>query len=313
MGLLKKVFTRKPKRRRGKTAKISKLNTPYRQRPFRNSKKLHRSRSLPVVPYASRLKDNKSSHKFKLIMATILSLLIIIFSIYGIFFSNYFHVEKFIIEEQGTVIDDYQKMRAILTSVLDQNIILLSEEGLILKIKQNHPELEKIVIRKIFPDTIKIEYEKFPTAANLINIVNGIQKRFLLDSQGFIVEENIEQFDLPYIYLATETPLTVRENFLSTTEKSAKTLTYILNSIYLFEEKFGIKILHADYLPIEREIHLDTEKYFTVMIDMQKNLNRQIEKLKKALPKLDIYNTPLLYIDLRISGTDTEKVIYKTK
>ena len=47
------------------------------------------------------------------------------------------------------------------------------------------------------------------------------------------------------------------------------------------------------------------------MIDLEKDLLRQIEKLKKALPKLDIYNEPLLYIDLRISGTNTEKVIFK--
>lgn len=307
------LFKRKPKKRQGKSSSISKLRSPYRQKTLPETRKLRKSRSLPIVPYASRIKDSKVSHRFKMVMATILSLGILFFSIYAIFFSDYFKVEEFIISEQGTVIDDYQKMRSILSKLLDQNLIFVSDKNLRTEIMANHPEIEKIAIKKIFPKTIKIEYKKYPTAANLVNVVNGIQKRFLLDSQGFLVEENMEQFDLPYVYLTTETPLNVRENFLSDQRKSAEQLTYILNSIYLFEEKFGIKILRADFQPIEREIHLQTEKYFTVLIDMQKNLNRQIEKLKKALPKIDIYNTPLQYIDLRISGTDTEKVIYKTK
>ncbi len=74
-----------------------------------------------------------------------------------------------------------------------------------------------------------------------------------------------------------------------------------------------MKIIDAEYLVREREVHLRTEKNFIVWIDMEKDLNIQLDKLKKVLGKLNIYNTPLEYIDLRISGTDNEKVIFKRR
>jgi len=307
------VFFRKKENRNGKTSQISKLRSPYRQKTIQEPKRRKKAKMLPTIPFSPRIGKKGMSHKAKLLFATIMSTGIAIFLIYTVFFSPYFEIENFIIEEKGTVIDDYQKMRTILGNLIGKNIFLINESDLKAEILSFHPEIENIKIVKSLPKTVKIEYEKYPTIANLVNLVNGIQKRFLLDSQGFLVEENMEQLDLPYIYLKTTAPLEVRQSFLGDASNSEEKLAFIVNSIHLFEEKFGIKVLYADFLPVEREVHLQTEKYFTVMIDMQKNLNRQIDKLKKALSKLDIYNTPLQYIDLRISGTDTEKVIFKKK
>jgi cell division septal protein FtsQ len=308
------LFRRKNKKKQGKNSQISNLRSPYRQKNISLSRKFKKSKSLPTLPYSSRMKKEPGfSHRFKVILTYILSLGIAIYGTYALLFSDFFNIQNFIIEEKGTIIEDYQKMKTILSELLEKNLILVDDYELKNKIQQFHPEMAKIKIVKIFPKTIKIEYEKYPTVANLVNIVEGIQKRFLLDSQGFITEENSDQLDLPYIYLSTKNALNVRESFLENPKKSAEKLKYILDSIYLFEEKFIIKVLYAEFLPVEREVHLRTEKYFDVLIDMQKNLNRQIEKLQKAHPTIDMYNMPLLYIDLRISGTDTEKVIYKRK
>ena len=37
----------------------------------------------------------------------------------------------------------------------------------------------------------------------------------------------------------------------------------------------------------------------------------KFKKLKKSLVKLDIYTATLEYIDLRIAGTNGDKIIYK--
>jgi hypothetical protein len=307
-------FFSRNKKKQGKSSRISKLISPYRQRAIPDTSRYKKARSLPTIPYASRLKsDSGFGHRFKTVVSIILSLGIIIYGTYAVFFSDFFLIDNYVIEEKGTIMEDYQKMRSILTQIMGKNIVLLNENDLITEIKNFHPEMAKIRVVKLFPKTVKIEYEKYPTVANLVNIVDGIQKRFLLDSQGFILEENTEQLNLPYIYFKTKTPLFVRQNFLEGPQKSMERLKYILDSIYLFEEKFSIKVLYAEFLPVEREIHLRTEKYFDVLIDMQKNLNRQIEKLQRAHPILDMYNMNLTYIDLRISGTDTEKVIFKRK
>lgn len=316
MGLFKRV--KKAKKNHispGTSAKISQFRSPYRKDsltlPERKTRR--KTRSYAVAGPETKFRKKPDSGKIKIFLAVALSAALLFFGVYAIFFSDWLLVENFRIEEEGTLIEDYQKMRTILQKLLDQNILLVNEEQLISEIRLNHPEIDKIKIKKILPDTIKIEYTKFPTAANIVNIVAGIQKKFLTDSQGFLIEENMEQLDLPHIYIETSEPLEVRHTLLPDAARSRERLAYIISAINLFEEKFGIKVLYADFKQREREVHLYTEKYFYVMIDMEKDIVRQIEKLKKALPKLDIYSLPLVYIDLRISGKDTEKVIYKIK
>ena len=43
------------------------------------------------------------------------------------------------------------------------------------------------------------------------------------------------------------------------------------------------------------------------------SLDEQFDKLKKGLPRLNIYEIDLLYIDLRISGINGEKIIFKRR
>ena len=47
--------------------------------------------------------------------------------------------------------------------------------------------------------------------------------------------------------------------------------------------------------------------------DIQIPFEKQFLKLKKAMTTLDIYKTPLFYIDVRVSGANGEKVIFKRK
>lgn len=299
----------------GSSSKISQLNSPYRKTviaPRGKTARKNRKTSLAGVHPAS-LKNKAQINRGKALLATLLSIGIIVYGIYAIFFSDFFLINNFIVEEEGTIIDNNREINTVLQKAIDKNLVLLDGKELINEIKAVHPEIETVAVKKIFPSTVKIEYKKYPTVANLVNIVEGVQKKFLVDSQGFLVEENTEHPDLPHIYYETGEFLEVRKSFLGDPGQSQKRLTQIVNAIKLFEEKFAMKILYASYNRKEREVHLQTEKYFTVMMDLEKDLNRQIEKLKKALPKLDIYNEPLVYIDLRISGTNTEKVIYKRK
>ena len=74
-----------------------------------------------------------------------------------------------------------------------------------------------------------------------------------------------------------------------------------------------MQVLEIDYLRRARELHLLTERYFYVWLDLSQDLDKQLLKLKKALNELNIYEADLDYIDLRISGQNGEKVIYKLK
>jgi cell division septal protein FtsQ len=306
-------FSKKKKKKEGQYSNISKLKSPYlKKAPFsKKSRFVTESRMAKMLPPARLQKP--PSNRWKKIAALILAAGIIGYGVYAFFFSDYFLVRKYKVEEKGTVIETNDIINTVLSSRIGQNLSLLSEDSIMKDIRTVQPEINKLRIRKIFPDTLVAEYEKYPTAANITNIVGGVQKKFLVDSQGFLTEENTDNPNLPYIKMETAKPLEVRTTFLPDTKKSAERLTYIINAINLYEEKFGMKILYAQIKLREREVHLYTEKYFFVMLDMEKDLGVQLEKLKKALPKLDIYTVPLLYIDLRISGSDFEKVIFKRK
>jgi len=305
-------FNKKKKKKEGQFSNIAKLDSPYlKKAPFpKKSKFITESRKARMLPPA-RIKPR--SNRWKKVLAAILATGIVGFIIYAFFFADYFVVRNYKVEEKGTIIESNDTINGILASRIGQNLTLLNEEKIVDEIHAAQPEINNINIKKVFPDTIIAEYEKYPTVANITNIVNGIQKTFLVDSQGFLTEENTDNPNLPYIKVETANPMEVRNTFLSDAKTSTERLTYILNAINLFEEKFGMKILYAQLKLREREVHLYTEKYFYVMLDMEKDLGTQLEKLKKALPKLDIYTVPLLYIDLRISGSDFEKVIYKRK
>jgi len=310
MALFKKKKTTKRN-----TRKISKLNSPYRKLltpPKRKIRHKKRRKRVSAILLPKKRKSTKSN-KGKIVLAIILSVGIISYGIYAIFFSNFFIIESYSIEEEGVFIEDNESLNNIVQRTLGKNLVLLNETEIKSEIKKINPEINKINIIKIFPRSIKIEYEKYPTVANLVNIVDIVQKKFLVDNQGFLVEEDIEEPNLPHIYYKTDKFLKVRNNFLNNKKRSKKRLTQIIQSIDLFEEKFAMKILFAKYKQKEREVHLETEKHFYIIIDLEKDINRQLEKLKKALPKLDIYNENLVYIDLRISGTNTGKVIYKRR
>lgn len=109
---------------------------------------------------------------------------------------------------------------------------------------------------------------------------------------------------------------TVRKTDFALNEKliDADMLKTLLQTTKDFEGKFNMQVLEIHYLKQARELHLLTERYFTIWIDLTQDTNIQLAKLKKALGNnFNIYEMDLDYVDLRISGQNGEKVIYKLK
>ena len=298
--------TKRGERLAGKSSKISELRTPYIKKPLFSGKFFKRGKRKKILVMPTR--QPKSSGKAKKILTLLILLALTAGLIWLIGFSHFFDVKSWEVVEDGTKITTDENVNKLMQSQKSKNLIFIDENALTTAVKKLHPEVKKIVIKKLFPTKIRVEIEKYPIVANIVNVVQGIQKKFQIDSQGFLAEENIENPELPYIKIFQNEVFQIHTFPIDTTK-----LNYILNTIYNFKEKFAIKVLNAEYFVRERELHLQTEKNFMVMLDMEKPFMPQLDKLKKALPKLNIYNTPLEYIDLRISGTDTEKVIFKRK
>lgn len=302
------LFSSKSKKRIGTKSKITELHSPYLsfkkpKSPF--FKKNRRAKKNNLIIRPARLGMPGKGQKALIVC---FAFAVVSGLIYLLFFSHFFDLRVVEIFEDGARAGNSSPVWSFLEALKTKNILFIQEKPLDDSLKSLYPEIKQLKIKKILPQKLRIEIEKFPIIANIINVVSSVQKKYLINSFGLLTQENIENHDLPYIKIDSA------EVFpLHTVIIPQEQLDYIMKAVQLFEEKFGMKVLNAYYLSREREVHLLTEKYFTVWIDMGKALQPQMEKLKKALPKVDIYKIPLQYIDLRISGTDNEKVIYKKR
>jgi len=252
---------------------------------------------------------SKIPKKAKKIMILLGTISILFLSIKTIFFSDYFLIKTIQISTEN---QDQNQIGSNLSEAIEiyknKNILFAKKEDIIAKIQETYPEIEEIKINKDLPSTLIIEFTEYPLAANITNISNNSTKKFIINSIGYSIKENSDDPTLPYIKIKTDSPINT-ENIALDPQK----LQYILGAISYFEEKFGMKIIESEYKVISRELHLRTEKYFYIWLDIQKPFEDQLKKLKKALVKLNIYEESLEYIDLRISGENGEKIIYKRR
>jgi hypothetical protein len=287
--------------KRSKLRKLGKAKYAYSRTPNLSGTRRRRGKKL-----VSKL-DSKTTKKIK-VVAIILVIILATSSItYYLFFSGSFTLEKIKttqegLEEKSTLFEPYFK------DMRGKNLVLINTKEIREEIQAKHPEFENITIKKVYPNEIHIEINKYPATANVINIVGEIQAKHIVNSVGLSVQKNTENPNLPYIKIESDEPLNTENPLLEQDE-----LEYIVGAIDFYEDKLGMKIFDAEFLKKAREIHLKTEKYFYIWMDTQKKYEDQILKLKKVVPKLDIQNLPLEYIDLRISEISGDKIIYKKR
>lgn len=257
---------------------------------------------------------------------------------YFVWFSGYFKITKIYVQYE-----EFQNENSDILGYFDalkgKNYLFTDPAEKKTDIQKAHPEISNIIIQKIFPDTIKISFTEFPITANVESIVNGKSiEKVLINSVGMAIYHDTENPNLPYIKMITTAEIedtipppaeVPGENSTppapivppaptQPTEKplpviSQEYLTYMLSATKSFEERFGMKITELQLLPQARELRFKTEKNFEIWLDIQIPFEKQFLKLKKAMTTLDIYKTPLFYIDLRVSGANGEKVIFKRK
>lgn len=294
---------------------IAKNKSPYLGKTiFPKLKKRQKvKRTSALIQPPGRLKPNNFS-LLKKILIGLLSVFIIAGLSYFAFFTDFFLINEYHIYDDEIEITNNLPLNDLITdSLSNQNLLLYDDQYLKTAILEQNPEYQNIYINKVFPRTVEVELEKYPQAANILNEVRtpeglNLVKKFIINTNGMIIKENEENAELPYIKITTENTFQI-----NTMPIESGNLDKIIKLINLFEEKFGIEVIEAVYLKKAREIHLRTAKEFTVWVDLTKEILPQIDKLKMALPKLDIYNTPIDYIDLRISGIGAEKVIFKRR
>jgi len=248
-------------------------------------------------------------NKIKKIIILLFIASAIIMGSYGLFFSNYFNVKEIVITNANLKNENLSNnIKDGLKGYLGKNLFFINTDDITKKIRTKFPALETLNITKQYFNKIGVEFSEYPLIANIINESNSLKKSYIINSIGFAIKEDYENPSLPFIRIKSDEPINTNSPLIST-EK----IKYILDSMSYYRDKFGMGIREVEYKPIAREIRLTTDRDFTIWLDIQKPFEQQFKKLKKALVKLDIYKENLEYIDLRISGNNGEKIIYRRK
>jgi len=254
------------------------------------------------------LKSRLNQRRFTKILRPTILILIGTF-LYGISYifiiSDIFSIEKIDYDHEQIQVEDENPVLTYVQNFKGTNIFLLNEKEEEAYLKSTYPQYKTINIKKSLPGTLVLEVEQYSLVANLIYEQEGISRKFIINENGIAISTDVEDLSLPYIYLKTDkAPIENQETI------EPDILQFILEAINDFESKFGMQVLDVTYYKIAREVHLQTERYFYVWMDTELTVDEQLLKLKLSLPKLDIYEENLKYIDLRISGQTGDKVIY---
>ena len=281
---------------------------------FNKKRKLGTYRYANIkVQSGNKIKLGKKPHptftKIKKIFTLIAICAVIILTVYGIFFSGYFKIDETeIINKSFDQETLATEIKESIKNTIGKNIFFTDTTELEKKIISTFPDLEKIRVEKNYPNKLTIEFFEYPLMANIINQSNSVKKTYIINSIGYVIKEDFENPNLPYLTIKSDEPINTENPVIEKTK-----LNYILDTINYFQDKFGMKVSGIEYKPIARELHILTERDFYIWLDIQKPAEEQFKKLKKALVKLDIYKENLEYIDLRIAGGSGNKIIYKRK
>ncbi len=240
--------------------------------------------------------------------AILLASFLLLGGLYAIFFSSFFTIDKVHIEKNGNALS-ISALEPYLEKIKGNNILFFNGTSLSREIMSNYPnEVLLVKMVKRFPSSITVKIDEYPALANIkVVLPDGVQT-FVVNQIGYAFAENVEQKQLPLIIVQTEKKQLVRTIIIP-----KDNIILITDTISRFKELFGMKVTEAKWLKTERELDLTTEKNFTVWIDLTWDTEKQLMKLKNALPQLNIYKDPLEYIDLRIAGAENEKVFFKRR
>lgn len=294
---------------------------------FRSYKSSQLSHRKPFVPKKAplqpkqKLNRRQTTQKGRLMLALklLLPLLLAFLLIYILFFTRLFEMQKINIKESVETLDEEAGVREYLSSYLGSNMIQFSTGKHEKALLEQYPYLKDLDIRRTLNHSLVVTLKTYDHKANIqINQENDSKRFYVVNELGFIASIGSTNEQLPTIVMdvtGTDLELPETEANLAVNQEimPKETLETLLAAKASFEARFNLQVLEVHYLKRARELHLYTERYFFVWVDLTQNVDDQFTKLKKAITELNLYDANLEYVDLRISGQNGEKIIYKLK
>lgn len=232
----------------------------------------------------------------------------VLLGIYLVFFSAFFTITKINLEKTGIAVGG-SELAPFLDKLKGKNLLFVDTDSLTRELEQTFKnEILLARTKRIYPNKISVKVEEYPAVFNLHVITPDKTQKLVINQLGYAFLEGDDEKKLPTLTINSQKPF-LKNSIVIAKEK----LDPIVTAFTKFPELFAMQAREGTWLKRERELHLITERKFEVWLDLTADIETQLKKLKRALPKLDITREPLSYIDLRIAGGENEKVIFKRK
>ena len=257
-------------------------------------------------------------------------------------FSSRFAITKIEVARDDLHIDS-AAVSHMLADYKGGSIFTFSKKEVADTIQEQYPEFSQVVVRKVWPDTIRVELETYEIVANvraLYTLPKVETSSADLDGEALEVREALRTaFDLE---MGTETE--EREELMPIEQKallnrigqaifdreedlelmtvtvdglsqpiedrervvSVAAMDYMLDAIKYFTNLMQMEVLFVRYLPTAREVHLGTNDGLVLWLTLEKDYKQQIDKLHTIYKVAALDQEDLAYIDLRVK----EKIIY---
>lgn len=257
-------------------------------------------------------------------------------------FSSRFAISKIEISRDDLHIDS-SAVSNMLSDYRGNSIFTFPKNKASRMIQEAYPEFAKVEVRKLLPNTIKIELKTHDIVANIkayyvlpkaepelteeeaeiMEIAEALESAFDLEA-GTTTEDKEEITPIEQKALINQIGqaifdreedlqlMTIMIDGLSQPLEDrevvipAKSMDYILNSIKYFTNVMQMEVKSVRYLPVAREVHLKTEGNLILWLSTEKDYKQQLDKLQTIYKVAELDKEDLAYIDLRVK----EKVIY---
>jgi len=326
------MFRKKRPKRLYYPTKSSWYRKPRRRPKVRSSRKIF---SYGIRTHFTRL--IKDAFLYVVIGAVFLSLVIFLL------FSSRFAISKIEVGRDDLHIDS-SAVTDLLRDDRGKSIFTFSKRKTQRLIQEKYPEFSRVEVRKLLPNTIKIELETHEIVANIkafyvlpkpekpilseedqvaMEITEALKTAFDLEA-GTSTEdkEKITPIEQKALLNRIGQAIFDREEELQLMTITIEGLSqpiedrefiisevameYILNSIKYFTNLMQLEVNSVLFLPIAREVHLTTENNLVLWLSTEKDYREQIDKLHTIYRVAELAKEDLSYIDLRVR----EKIIY---
>jgi cell division septal protein FtsQ len=282
-----------------------------------------RKRDYSTKRYKNPFFARKDHSKRKRVFYWLLFLVILGTIIYILFYSKFFTIKN--IEVSGNTNINAAEVINIINKQLQKrrflffkqsNIFLVNKSKIEKRILENYV-LDKIKIRRKFPDTIKIElFEKLSSIVWLTgeqayyvdlqgiasSHVNNQQINQAQDGQVDVLRHKIIAQNLPLVYDLESRGVAIGERVAS-----QKVIDFIIKLVENLEKLINYEIAYYNFNARSREVEAVTTEGWQIKFSIDADLNSQLDNLMLLLQEKIKNPRDLDYIDLRFG----ERVFYR--